>query len=128
MKTIRNPFIRRAFLASTLTAFISVPTAFAADLTWDNAASTGNWNTTDANWTGSTWSNAIPDNAVFNNRNETVTLTEAITAGSLSFLAGGWQSGTHLLTLTGIHLSGKHHGQWPERRECGQRRMQRTSG
>ena len=39
------------------------------------------------------------------NRNETVTLTDAITAGSLSFLAGGWQSGNHLLTLTGSPLS-----------------------
>ena len=105
MKTIRNPFICRAFLASTLTACISLPTAFAADLTWDNGAMNGNWNTTDANWTSSTWSNANPDNAVFNDRNETVTLTEAITAGSLSFLAGGRQSGNHLLTLTGSSLS-----------------------
>ena len=122
MKTIRNPFIRRAFLASTLTACIAAPTAFAADLTWDNGVPTGNWNTTDANWTSSTWSDANPDNAVFNDRNETVTLTQAITAGSLSFLAGGAARSAPPDPNGQFALSGKHHGQWHRtRRECGLR-------
>ena len=127
MKLVHNPYIRLTLAVSALTACISVPTASAVDLTWNNGASTGNWNTTQANWTGSTWSNANPDNAVFNNRNETVTLTEAITAGSLSFLAGGWQSGTHLLTLTGSSLSlasitvnGRNGGNVDSLTDCGE--------
>lgn len=78
---------------------------YAADLTWNNGAATGQWNTTDANWTGSVWSNSTPDNAVFTNLNGTITLTEAITAGSVTFNAGGVPSGTHELTLTGSNLS-----------------------
>ena len=78
-------------MVSALTACISVPTASAVNLTWNNSASTGNWNTTDANWTGSSWSNANPDNAVFNNRNETVTLTVSHHGGK-SNVSGGRES------------------------------------
>ena len=94
-----------ALNTATFTNVALTSASEAGDLTWDNRASTGNWNTADANWTGSTWSNTHPNNAVFHNRNETVTLTQPITAGSLSFQAGGWQSGAHLLTLTGNPLS-----------------------
>jgi autotransporter-associated beta strand protein len=78
--------------------------AQAADLTW-NAALPGNWDTSTANWTGSTWNNTTPDNAIFNNLSGTITLTEAITGGSLSFNAAGRESGVHVLTLTGSGLS-----------------------
>ena len=50
MKTIRNPFIRRASLASTLTA-LSRCQRYSPPIYMDNGAPTGNWNTTDANWT-----------------------------------------------------------------------------
>ena len=54
-------------------------------LTWDNGAATGNWNTTDANWTGFTWNNSKPDNAVFDTTTGTIQLTEPITAGTFTF-------------------------------------------
>jgi len=65
-------------------------------LTWDNGAATGNWNTTDTNWSGSTWSNS--DNAVFGPTGVgAVTLTEPITAQSITFNTAGY-------TLTGGQL------------------------
>ena len=97
-----NPFLRfsaAAILASALTL-----AAHAADLTW-NAALPGNWDTTNTNWSGSTWNNATPDNAILNNLNGTITLTQLITAGSLSYNNGGNPSGSHELTLTGSNLS-----------------------
>jgi autotransporter-associated beta strand protein len=54
-------------------------------LTWDNGAATGNWNTTDANWTGFTWNNNTPNNAVFDTSTGTIQLTEPITAGTFTF-------------------------------------------
>ncbi len=83
--------------------FLSVDSVIG--LTWNNSATTGNWNTTAANWTGLTWDNANPDSAIFKNRNETVTLTEAITGGHLAMSNDGRQSGNHLLTLAGSQLS-----------------------
>ena len=52
---------------------------------WDNGAGTGNWNSTDANWTGLTWNSSTPDNAVFDSTTGTITLTEAINAGTFTF-------------------------------------------
>jgi hypothetical protein len=43
---------RLAFFAS---ASLTITYAHAADLTWDNATTSANWNTTDANWSGSAW-------------------------------------------------------------------------
>ena len=105
--THKAGFLFPAGFAAAVIALISgsVASVSAATLTWNNGASTGNWNTTDANWTGSTWSSGTPDDATFSNINQTVTLTEAITSGTLSFQAGGGASGTHLLTLTGSSLS-----------------------
>jgi autotransporter-associated beta strand protein len=97
--------LQKGALATASLALLVASTAWAADLTWDNGDSTGNWNTTDWNWTGSQWSNSNPDSASFDNRNETVTLTEAITANAVAFRAGGTGSGAHLLTLTGGSLS-----------------------
>jgi autotransporter-associated beta strand protein len=78
-----------AFLISFLLIFSVTPalvtTVHAADLTWNNGAATGNWNTTDANWTGSTWNNSAPDHAIFNTTTGTITLTQAISAGSFTF-------------------------------------------
>ncbi|MFO1529130.1 MAG: hypothetical protein U1F77_05165 [Kiritimatiellia bacterium] len=51
--------------ATLFSLFLPILGAGAATLTWNNGASTGNWNTADANWTGSIWSNSNPDSAVF---------------------------------------------------------------
>ena len=81
MKPLSNSFLRSAFIGALLAA-----TAHAADLTWDNGATTGLWNTTDANWTAATWNNATPDNAILNGTAPgTINLGENITAGTLTF-------------------------------------------
>ena len=77
------------FFGSFLLLFSVTPalvtSVHAANLTWNNGAATGNWNTTDANWNGSTWNNSAPDHAIFNTTTGTITLTEAISAGSFTF-------------------------------------------
>jgi len=77
MKPHKNPFL----LVSAVFSFTAA--AQAADLTWDNGAATGNWNGTDANWTGSTWTSG--DNAIFNTSTGAIALTEAISAGNFTF-------------------------------------------
>ncbi len=81
MKPRINPFVR----FSSILAAATIASAHAADLTWDNGAATGSWNTTDANWTTAIWSNGTPDNAIFNTNTGTINLTENITAGSFTF-------------------------------------------
>lgn len=104
MKLKNNTFLRLP--AAVMTASAIMITAHAADLTWSGGTA-GEWNTStsNTNWSGTTWSNATPDTAVFNNQSGTITLTEAITANSLNFYAGGVPSGSHELTLTGNSLS-----------------------
>ncbi|MCB1133098.1 MAG: autotransporter-associated beta strand repeat-containing protein, partial [Verrucomicrobiae bacterium] len=84
MKSRTNRFLRLSLLAAAIT-FVGNQSVRAADLTWDNGAVTGSWNGTDANWSGSIWNNATPDNAIFNTDTGTITLTEPITAGSFTF-------------------------------------------
>jgi autotransporter-associated beta strand protein len=92
-----------SLLLSTATlALASTITIHAADLTW-NAAINSNWNTTDANWSGSTWNNATPDNAIFHSVGGTVTLDSGISAGSVS--VGNTGSNFASLTLTGGSLN-----------------------
>ena len=71
-----------AFLA--LIAAARVP---AQTLVWNNGAATGNWNTTDANWTGAVWVNGPGENAVFTNLTSggTINLSVPVTAGSVLF-------------------------------------------
>ena len=99
MKIRKNPY-----LVSSLAALAFATSSQAADLTW-NGATNSTWNTTDVNWSGAAWSNATPDNAIFNNINGTVTLSQAITGGTLGFYAGGVPSGSHELIITGNTLS-----------------------
>ena len=80
MKTRNNPLI--LIIASYM--MLTSNAIHAADLSWDGAVNS-NWNTTDANWSGSTWSNTSPDNAIFTNNTGTINLTEAITAGNVTF-------------------------------------------
>ena len=54
-----------------------------------------------------TWNNATPGNAVFHIFNATVTLTQAITGGSLTSIKGAAPSGAHELTLAGRVLAWK---------------------
>ena len=88
-------------LASAIAALLAVPSANAAVLTWNNGAATGNWNTADLNWSGaSPWSNATPDDAVFGAVGAgTVTLTEAITAGSVVINTAGYTITGSTITL-----------------------------
>ena len=87
-----------AVLLVLLTLFAVV--ANAADLTWDNGAATGNWNTTDANFTGVAWSNG--NTAVFGGpASSTVTLTAPISATGVTFNVTGDILTGNTLTLTG---------------------------
>ena len=77
--------------------------ANAATLTWNNGTGTGTWNTTDANWTGLTWSNSNPDDAVFQSTGGAVTLASGLAAGSVS--VGNTGGNFANLTLSGGSLS-----------------------
>lgn len=89
------------------TAGLLLPTTLvlrASDLHWDGDDTTadadggsGTWNTSSTNWddvatagTDSIWSNSNPDNAFFGGAAGTITLGEAITAGSLTFQTNGY--------------------------------------
>jgi fibronectin-binding autotransporter adhesin len=81
MKPRSNPLLR---LAAAVALGI-VGSVHADTLTWDGGSSS-NWNTTEDNWTTSaTWNNTTPDSAIFNTTTGNINLTEAITAGSLTF-------------------------------------------
>jgi autotransporter-associated beta strand protein len=73
-------------IASILAAVVATAmSARAASLTWNNGAATYGWNITEANWSGSLWNNATPDDAVFGPAGiGTVLVTEAITAQSVT--------------------------------------------
>ena len=86
-----------AVLLVLLTLFAVV--ANAANLTWDNGAATGNWNTTDANFTG-LWTDG--NTAVFGGpASSTVTLTAPISATGVTFNVTGDILTGNTLTLTG---------------------------
>lgn len=87
-----------AVLLVLLTLFAVV--ANAVDQTWDNGAATGNWNTTDANFTGVVWTNG--NTAVFGGpASSTVTLTAPISATGVTFNVTGDILTGNTLTLTG---------------------------
>ena len=86
-----------AVLFVLLTLFAVV--ANAADLTWDNGAATGNWNTTDANF-GGLWTDG--NTAVFGGpASSTITLTEPISATGVTFNVTSDILTGNTLTLTG---------------------------
>jgi hypothetical protein len=93
---------------STIVAFLAVSafSAQAADLTWDNGGATGNWNTTDANFTG-LWTNG--NTAVFGGTaGSTVTInTPGISANGVKFNVGNdiiSRTSTNNLTLAGGNI------------------------
>ena len=89
-------------LASAIAVLLASSNVHSASLTWDGAAN-GNWNTSDLNWTGATpWSNAAPDDAVFGATGVgTVTLTEAISAGTITINNAGYTIIGDTITLSG---------------------------
>lgn len=91
---------KTTLIKSCLLVIAFASSAEAADLTWNNGASTGNWNTADANWTGSTWT--AGDNAIFNTTTGAINLTQAISAGSVTF---GLPNANHTGSFSGAALS-----------------------
>jgi len=94
---------------TTVVAFLAVSafSAQAAPQTWDNGATTGNWNTTDANFTGAAWTNG--NSAIFGGTlGSTVTInTAGISATGVTFNVNNdiiAQSGGNNLTLSGGNL------------------------
>ncbi|MBN8459890.1 MAG: autotransporter-associated beta strand repeat-containing protein [Verrucomicrobia bacterium] len=75
-------------------------------LTWNDTGATDNWNTTDGNWdSGSMWTNGSA--AGFSGIGETVTLAETgITAGTVTFSAGGYTINTNGQNTTWATLAG----------------------
>ena len=100
---MKNNHLRKAAIASLGLAFLSTSSAFAATLTWDDGDETGFWNTTDLNWSGTDpWDNTTPDDAIFDAAGVgTVTLTEAIAAGSVTFNTAGYTITGETITLSG---------------------------
>ena len=74
--------------------------AHAVDFNWNNGASTGLWNTTDANWTGLEWENSASNQALFTAVAGTVNLAEPITAGAVTY-------GSAAFNVPGLSLSGE---------------------
>ena len=74
-------------------------TATGYDVIWNNATTSMNWNSSDANWTGGVWNNSPVNNAIFGLTGAgVVTLEGPVTARSLTFTAPGY-------TLTGGGIS-----------------------
>jgi autotransporter-associated beta strand protein len=71
-------------------------------LRWDNGANTGQWNTTDPNWTGATWSRGNPESAIFAKPGGgAIRLTENIHVQNITFDSPG-----HTLTGGSLTISG----------------------
>jgi len=70
---VYSKILSPAVLALLALAAVAINVS-AQDLYWDNGASTGNWNTNDANWTGSPWDNTTPANAWFTTVGGNITL------------------------------------------------------
>nr|MCU0781683.1 autotransporter-associated beta strand repeat-containing protein [Akkermansiaceae bacterium] len=95
-QSIRNPFLATLALASL--AFVSV-SAHAADQVWNNSGATPDWNTADDNWGEPPTKWLQGNHAIFGGNGETVTLTEGISAGGITFTAGGYTITGNTLTL-----------------------------
>ena len=101
---------KKAGYVSALALALVLNAAHAASLTWNNGAANMSWNTTSANWGGTTlWNNATPDSAIFGGTGVgTVSLTTAITAGSVTFNTAGYTLNTDVNTLTAATLAGSN--------------------
>ena len=99
MKPRKNSAFRcSGTIIAAVSFVISLSAAPAADQTWNPAGPTNNWNTTDLNWdAGVAWTQA--NNAIFGGSGETVTLTEGLSAGGLTFNSSGYTISGNSLTL-----------------------------
>lgn len=80
-----------------------------SNLTWDNGASTGIWNTADLNWTGSAWTNATTNNAVFGASGAgAIIVGEPVTVGNLTFDAAGYSISGSSLSLESSTITTSH--------------------
>lgn len=75
----------------------------AEDFIWNNGAATGLWNTTDPNWSGVAWENSPSNRALFSSVGGTVSLSEAVNAGAVTY--GSTAFNAPGLTLAGSTLS-----------------------
>lgn len=70
------------------------------DLTWNNGSGNFVWSTSAVNWTGSPWTNATLNNAIFGTTGAgAITLGEAIQVKNLTFNASGYTVTSNTLTL-----------------------------
>jgi autotransporter-associated beta strand protein len=71
-------------------------------LHWDNGANTGQWNTKDPNWTGTTWSKANPESAIFAKPGGgAIRLTGNIAVRNITFDNPGYTLAGGSLTISG---------------------------
>jgi len=72
-------------------AFLAAKLTLAADYTWLGTAS-GNWNETDANWSGAgtVWTNDAANNATFGAASTKSIVAEAVTLNNMAFTADGY--------------------------------------
>jgi autotransporter-associated beta strand protein len=100
---MHSAFRRPGTLIAAMSFAMSWSAAHGADQTWNPAGPTNNWNTTEANWdAGVAWTQA--NNAIFGGVGETVTLTEGIAAGGLTFNASGYAITGNTLTLAAASI------------------------
>lgn len=70
------------------------------NLTWDNGAANLFWNTSDANWSGNTWTNAAICNAIFGSTGAgEISLGEPIQIGNLTVNSAGYSFVGNSLSL-----------------------------
>ena len=96
----RNTMSLLGLLVAAVLGFVLVTPAQAAALTWNGTANM-QWDTASTNWGGTTlWNNATPDSATFGATGVgTVSLTEGITVGALTFNTTGYVIDTSINTL-----------------------------
>lgn len=93
----RNPLFDRLLL-NCLCVMACASAATAADQTWLDANANNNWNSTDANWNGSAaWTQG--SNAIFGGTGESVSVTESINVGTITFSSNGYTLNGRALTL-----------------------------
>lgn len=92
---------------------------------WNNSAVTESWNTSDANWTGATWSNSASNNAIFTTGVSNVYLASSIVANTVSvgtsggnftnfgLLDGGGSLSASTFTVQGSGSNGGNYGANP---------------
>ncbi len=99
MDLLKHDGIRRVGLSM---AFLAANVSFAADYTWLGTVN-GNWNETDANWSGAgtVWTNGVDNNATFDVSGTQNVMADAVTLRHLAFTADGYTLGGGPLQMNG---------------------------